>query len=396
MIGPLKLALKYVRFHKYKSLILIACIFLTALLPVTVKLLVWQFNQKIVFRADSTPAVIGSTGSSLDLALSTLYFRAGGVEPIPFGEVTRIRESNLAQAIPIHAMFTARDFPVVGTSLEYFDFRDLAIQSGSLFTTLGDCVVGCDVAAKLGLRSGDQIISDRDNALDLAGQSPLKLTVTGVLAQSRSPDDLAVFVDLKTAWVIQGLGHGHQDLTKEKQDSDILLSRSDGKIVANKGVASYIEITPENIGSFHFHGDTADFPVTSIIAVADSIKDETILQGRYDSGERDVQFAKPGEVVRDLMSMVFRVNRVFDANAVLIGVSTLFMLVLVVLLSLRLRKREMETMFKIGCSRSTMAMLQVGEMAIIFGAAGVLLGFAVWGVWSISGGLVESLLVSLD
>jgi len=272
----------------------------------------------------------------------------------------------------------------------------LATQSGSLFTTLGDCVVGCDVATKLGLQPGDQVISDRDNALDLAGQSPLKLTVTGVLAPSRSPDDLAVFVDLKTAWVIQGLGHGHQDLTKEKQDSDILLSRSDGKIVANKGVASYIEITPDNIGSFHFHGDTANFPVTSIIAVAESIKDETILQGRYDSGERDVQFAKPGEVVRDLMSMVFRVNRVFDANAVLIGVSTVFMLVLVVLLSLRLRKREMETMFKIGCSRSTMAMLQVGEMAIIFGVAGVLLGFAVWGVWSISGGLVESLLVNLD
>jgi putative ABC transport system permease protein len=94
------------------------------------------------------------------------------------------------------------------------------------------------------------------------------------------------------------------------------------------------------------------------------------------------------------MSMVFRVNQFFNANAILIAVSTALLLILVVLLSLRLRKREMETMFKLGCSRSTIAMLQIGEMGIIFGVALILLAFAVWGVWLASGDLVESLLVN--
>lgn len=394
MSGPLILAWKYVSFHKLKSFILIACIILTAILPVAIKLMVWQFNQKIVARAESTPAVIGAKGSDLDLTLSTLYFRSGSVDSLPYAEVARVRDDNLALAIPIHSMFTALNHPVVGTSLEYFSFRGLAPSSGVLFTTIGDCVLGSKVAESLAVKPGDQIISDRDNALDLAGQSPLKLTVSGVLGESRTPDDWAVFVDLKTAWVIQGLGHGHQDLTKEEEGSGVLISRDDEKIVANKGVASYIEITPENIESFHFHGNVDDFPVTSVIVVAKDIKSETILQGRYESGSAEVQFARPAVVVRELMSMVFRVNQFFNANASLIAISTALLLVLVVLLSLRLRKREMETMFKLGCSRSTIAMLQIGEMGIIFGVALIFLMFAVWGVWLVSGDVVESLLVS--
>jgi len=394
MRGPLKLAWKYVLFHKFKSLILIACIVLTALLPISIKMMLWQFNQKIVSRADSTPAVIGAKGSDLDLTLNSLYFKSGSVSTVPYSEVAKARADNLAQAIPIHAMFTAQRHPVVGTSLEYFDFRALTPASGSLFTTLGDCVLGFQVAKELGLKPGDQLISDRENVLELAGQSPLKMTVAGVLHEARSPDDWAVFVDLKTAWVIQGLGHGHQDLSQEKEDSPILLSHSDGKVIANRGVASYIDITPENIESFHFHGNADDFPVTSIIAVAKNVKDETILQGRYQGQSENIQFARPGGVVRDLMSMVFQIEKFFNANAILIAISTGMLLVLVVMLSLRLRKREMETMFKLGCSKGTILMLQLGEMGIIFGVAAIILSFAVWGVDQGCGDWVEALLVS--
>jgi putative ABC transport system permease protein len=164
--------------------------------------------------------------------------------------------------------------------------------------------------------------------------------------------------------------------------------------VANEGVASYLEITPENIESFHFHGNTEEFPITSMIVIADTVKNETLLQGRIDAGEAPIQFAKPGDVIRKLMSLVFRVKQVLDANAVLVAVSTAMLLVLVVLLSLRLRQREMDTMFKLGCTRGTIVLLQLAEMGIIFGIALALLSLAVWGVWLMSGDFVESLLVN--
>ena len=393
MNGPLKLAIKYIAHNKFKSLILISCIFLTALLPIAIKLLLWQFNNKLLDRSDRTPIVIGAKGSSLDLTLNSLYFKTQSPETIPFSETKRIQETGLAVAIPLHTKFTSRKFPLVGTSIEYLDFRGLRFASGDAFTTLGDCVIGSAVAASLDLKPGDKILSDRENVLDIAGLYPLKMHITGVLAPSNSADDRAVLVDVKTAWVIQGLGHGHEDLTDETDEGKVL-SRTDNSVVASAAVLPFTEISQANLDSFHFHGNTEDFPITSIIAIAHDTKSETILESQYDVGIEGLQFVRPGSVVRELMNMVFRIKLFFDANAILIAISTVLLMLLVVTLSMRLRKREMQTMFKIGCSRGTIIMLQFWEMAIIFFIAFALLAAAVFGIWQISGSIVESLLLS--
>ena len=386
-----KLAWQYIAYHKWKSLILVACMFLTTLLPIATQILLSQFNQKIVSRADGTPAVVGSKGSSLDLTLNAIHFKSGSVDPVGYGEVAALLERGAAQAIPIHAMFTAQDYAVVGTSLEYFKFRRLSLSRGSKFAMLGECVLGNKLADTLDVDVGDYIISDRDNVLNLAGQSPLRLNIVGVLDESLSPDDFAVFVDVKTAWVIQGLGHGHQDLGDEDAEGGKVLSRTDDKIVASPAVESYIEITPENIESFHFHGDANEFPITSIIAIAESEKSETILEGKY-AGDPALQFTKPSTDVRQLMGLVFRVKRFFDANAILIGLSTALLMLLVVLLSLRLRAREMQTMFQLGCSRGTILQLQLAEILTIVAIAAVLVGVAAWGLMGVAGQWVEAIM----
>ena len=66
------------------------------------------------------------------------------------------------------------------------------------------------------------------------------MKVVGVLMTT---DDEAVFVDIKTAWVIAGLAHGHTDVTAPGAESGVLAVEGD-KIVANASVLSYTEITP--------------------------------------------------------------------------------------------------------------------------------------------------------
>jgi putative ABC transport system permease protein len=171
-----------------------------------------------------------------------------------------------------------------------------------------------------------------------------------------------------------------------------VLQKTEKQVIASAGVVDFIEITDSNIQSFHFHGDTAEFPLTSIIAIADSEKNETLLEGRYETGRANLQFTRPPKVIRELMAMVFQVNRFFEANSFLVAVATAMLLGLVVVLSLRLRMREMETMFRLGSSRSTIAWLQIWELAIIlFFAAVILAGLIGW-IWSISDGVVQALL----
>lgn len=395
MMGPLILAWRYIMYHRLKTLTMIGCIFLTAFLPIVIGLLLRQFNQKIVARADSTPALIGAKGSNLDLTLHALYFKNEAPQTIDYGQVKEIQEKGWAIPIPVYSTTKAGGFPIVATSLDYFRFRKLTVSEGEMLNTLGDCLVGSQVAKELDLSAGGELLSERENVLDIGGRYPLKMKVRGVLKESNSPDDWAVFVDLKTAWIIDGFGHGHQDLTKEREkgDSEKLLKSNDDTMVANAAVLPFTEITPENIGSFHFHGDLGDFPITAIIAVAPDVKNETILQGYYETEKPNAQFAKPSVVVRELMSIVFQVKKFFDANAVLIAVSTSLLLFLVILLSLKLRHREMQTMSKIGCNRGTLAMLQIGELGFIFTFAGILLAAAVWVVWRFSGDIVQALLL---
>jgi putative ABC transport system permease protein len=189
-----------------------------------------------------------------------------------------------------------------------------------------------------------------------------------------------VFVDIKTAWIIEGIGHGHIDLTKTSDDA-VILSRKDGEVVGNAAMVEYTEITAANIASFHFHGSMDDFPVTSVIVLPDSAKSTTVLKGRYSISPTE-QMLVPLRVIEELMGIVFQVKRFFDANFALICLATLLFMGLVVMLSLRIRKREMETMFRIGCSRLTVFRLQVEELCIVLlislAIAGALSGLLLW------------------
>ena len=81
----------------------------------------------------------------------------------------------------------------------------MTVARGRNLALRGDCVLGAGAAKALGLEHGDSLLSSPETLFDLAGVYSLKMRVAGILAPTHSADDLAVFVDLKTAWIIQGL-----------------------------------------------------------------------------------------------------------------------------------------------------------------------------------------------
>jgi len=358
------LAWRYLSYNKVKTFILVGCITIIAVLPLTLEILLDESERQLALRAESSPLLIGAKGSALDLVMNSLYFADEVPETITMQAVEQVMDTDLAEPIPLFVRFKARDFPIVGTSLDYFDFRNLKFTRGEMFVMLGQCVIGAEVARKLNLEPGDHIVSSPETLFNIAGVYPLKMKITGVLAPTHSADDLAVFVDIPTAWVINGLGHGHQDVT-QTTDSSVILKKEKGNITANAKLMQYTEITEENIDSFHLHGDPANFPLTAVLAVPYDEKSGTILQGRYLEKETPYQIVQPKEVIDTLMANIFKIRNVLDAVIMLVGTATLLALVLVFSLSLRLREQEIEVIFKLGCSRATIARLLGAEILII-------------------------------
>jgi putative ABC transport system permease protein len=358
------LAWRYVVFHKAKTVILVSCITLTLFLPLALNRLVSEFETRLMSRAEATPLVIGAKGSRFDLALHALYFRGRAPTSLTMKDFQAAQESELATAVPLFVRFKARGYPIAGTTLEYFEQRGLTVARGESLSMLGDCLVGAGVAAELGLKPGDKLLSDSKNVFDIAADYPLRMNVVGVLADSGSPDDEAVFVDLKTAWVIQGIGHGHQEMANPG-DKNVVLERTSSNVVASAALPQFMEITQENAGSFHFHAEPDELPVTALVVWPHDEKSRTLLLGRYNSDVARAQVLQSTEVVEEMLGLVFKVKRFFDVNYALVAASTVLFLALTILLSLRLRRREMQTMFQLGCSRGTVFWLQASELLIV-------------------------------
>ena len=155
----LYVAWQYLRFHKVKTAVLVAALTLTTFLPLAVHIVVRASEIQMLDRSRTTPLILGQKGSALDLVMSTLYFASRPPEAISMRESDEIDETGFAFAIPIYNRYAAKGYPIVGTTLDYMDFRRLEIESGRMLAVLGECVLGATVARQLGLGPGDSLIS---------------------------------------------------------------------------------------------------------------------------------------------------------------------------------------------------------------------------------------------
>ena len=363
MKGALFLGWRYLRFHRYKTIVLLASVTLMMFLPATTRLLVADSATALTARAQSTPLLLGERGGDLELVLNALYFHAGQPPVLPYSALDDVQGSALALGIPLYTRFQSRGAPIVGTSLDYFKFRELQLTSGRMMGILGEAVIGANVAQEQGVEVPGHLVSSPETVFDLAGVYPLKMKVVGILERSGSPDDDAVFVDVRTAWVIEGLGHGHEDL--EESSGSSVLSRRDGTVTASAALKQFNEITEENIREFHFHGDTSDFPLSAIIVVPPDEKSATLIRGRYQNSDLGYQMLVPGNVLDDLLETVFTVQNYIILGLMMLSLATVAVVTLVFLLSQQLRRGEFMTLKHMGASRGFIATLVASEIGFV-------------------------------
>jgi putative ABC transport system permease protein len=362
--GIAYLSWKHLSYRPVRTLTLVAAIALTIYLPLALYVFTSESTRILQERARSTPLLLGPKGSSIDLTLNALYFTSQELPPLEHLAYTKLAGERFGTTIPIHARFRAEEAPIIGTSLAYFDVRALAVAEGRMITRLGDCVIGARLARRNDLHPGDRITSSPKNVFDLAGVYPLRMRITGVLAANHTPDDDAVFVDLKTTWVIEGLAHGHQDLANPAAASAVR-KREGNVLQANASVVEFNEVTENNIAFFHFHGDPEHYPLSSAILIPKDQKSRALALGAYQGPSSSEQLVIPLEAVTQLTETLFATSKMTFAALLLLGLTALALAALVFLLSFRLREREMQTYAKIGARTATIVLLKSTEVAIV-------------------------------
>lgn len=362
MKGVWLLSWRHLRHSRAQTLVLVLCLAVSAFLPLATRLLVDRYEDELGARARETPLIAGAKGNRFDLVMSGLYFRKASLDTIPWTQFLEIEASGFGTPIPVNVRHTARERPIVGTSVEYYELRGLRAAAGSFPLQLGDVTLGAQVAADLDLGPGDDLFSDRKDLYDISKPPALKMTVCGVLAEAGTPDDDAVFVDIRTTWILEGLVHGHDEASGV--DKGLVLGEQGDRIHLSPALLQYNEVTPENAHTFHYHGPPDALPLSAVVVSPHDRKSGTLLKARFNVS-RLWQMLVPQVVIEELMGFVFKVKRFLDIYWGVLALTTLLLIVLVVVLSTRLRVREMLTLDRIGCSRSTVVSLYATELVFV-------------------------------
>jgi putative ABC transport system permease protein len=90
-----------------------------------------------------------------------------------------------------------------------------------------------------------------------------------------------------------------------------------------------------------------------------------LLRGRYEESEKQVQLLVPSAVIEELLETMFSVRDYVVLASGGVGVAALATAALVFVLSIRLRRREIETIRKIGGARQRLNGFLAAEVALV-------------------------------
>ena len=375
----LRFSIATVTYYWRRALLLTMCVAMAVFVPLTPYLLVRRAASTLEQRASSTPLMIAAAGSKTDVTLSALYFDGRKHNIMTMSEVMAV-DPRRATAIPLHLRFSTSGVAIVGTTEEYYRLRGLELEEGTFSGRYGDCVVGAAVARKLRVSPGEYLTSDPKTIFNLTADYPLRIRVTGVLSPSGSTDDEVVFVSMETAWIMDGIGHGHfqgSDKSGRAHQEEASHQATPSESATEK---LQLEITNENIGGFHFHGQREDYPVTACIIVPTDTRAGTLLVGQYSArADGKVMIIEPLSVVQRLLASVLRVRNLVLAGLSLVTGACLLLVVFVFLLTFRLRQAEFDTLKKIGASTRQISGMVLFEVGLVL-TAGATIGVAL--TWS--------------
>ncbi len=120
--GALRLGWLHALRHKWQTLIVSLCVAATVGLPVAAEWLLTHYEREFSVRARRCRWLRARKAAD-STRPSVLYYRVIPIEPATMALAHEIAEDKAVVAVPMHARFTARGYPVVAIGADYFDIR---------------------------------------------------------------------------------------------------------------------------------------------------------------------------------------------------------------------------------------------------------------------------------
>jgi putative ABC transport system permease protein len=159
--------------------------------------------------------VLGAKGSPLQLILCSMYHIDAPTGNIKLQAAQPFFNPNhplVAQAVPISLGDSYQGYRIVGTNSSFSSLYEAKIASGNLFQQPLEATIGATIAAKTGLKIGDEFSSSHGLINDgMDNSHEQKFKVVGIFQANGTVIDQLILTSLESIWAVHETHHEADD-----------------------------------------------------------------------------------------------------------------------------------------------------------------------------------------
>ncbi len=321
----IKFALKNMLTKKVKLILVLLSVVISATVAILAYNAAEQINDGLVNTTSSYDMIIGPSGSATQLTMNTLFFTDKPLGTISYEYVRRLQNDDRVNvAIPFAMGDSYNSAKIVGTKPEFLAGK--GVKEGECFKETFEAVVGHAVAAAYGLHIGDKLITSHGLSESGEKHEATPLTVVGILGQTKTAYDNAVFTDIETVWEIHE-HHGHEEEDEHEEH-------------AEEGTVCAVLVRSKTL------------------AASEMIKKELAEDSK-------ILTVTPAEVIREVMGNVDLSRRIVYALCVIILIMNIFVISTITILNMYDSQKDIALMRLIGVGTDKINLLFLFQNGVI-------------------------------
>ena len=340
----------------YKKLSL-ALVTLTLVLGTAMISLLLLVEKSITGKMDNDlrgiDMVIGAKGSPMQLVLSAIYQTEAPTGNIPLAEVEALRRNPMVdKLIPLAYGDGYQGSAIVGTTPDYMALYDARLASGRAFEAPLEVVAGAAIAKKASLQPGSTFSGLHGGSGEAHDDQPY--TVVGVLTPTGTVIDHLLLTPIASVWAV----HNHATASAPQQDHKTHEQDHEGHEQHEQEEEEEKEEKEITAALVTFKTPMANITLPRIV-----------------NNSARLQAANPVVEIRRLLTLMSIGTDTLRGIALAIMVVSALGIFIALYTRLRERRYELALMRTMGCPRSGLLLMLLGEgVAIAF--FGAILGLA--------------------
>ena len=373
----LKVAFHSLRYRSGGVLLTILAVGLSVFVLLGVEHVRQEARSSFASTVSGVDLIVGAKTGDINLLLLSVFRIGNATTNIDWETVEEIgAQEEVSWLVPISLGDSHRNFRVVGTTKDFFERyqfgskQPLVFRDGAKFENHTQVVLGASVASQLAYDLGDSLIVSHGMAdTSFTHHDQLPLTIVGILEESGTPVDNALFVSLETIEAIHSDEPHHGDQSTEHHESD---HKDHGHHDEDEHHESdhkdhgYHDEDEHHEPDHKDHGHPPLGSVTALLVGLDSPIASLKMQRWINDYEEEALLAiLPGVALSKLWELLGSVEDILRAISILVFISSLLGLNAMLLASMRERKTEIEILRSIGAPSTFILGLLVFESMLI-------------------------------